>query len=499
MNVARSRTNNYTASSLFRGATSRTRFTPSATTSVLFGSNLTMATSTTQAATINSTNNNISKRCLSSATLHSNWVHGRSGSSIAPASSSFATQSPMLKRGVPATLVVPPSAMQVPNINRGIASLLFKKNIFGDNTTNNTNRDPTSLATNVEAAFQRGKKYHHGLGVDQNLEIALESYQQAAYEGHAESCCALASMYAKGEVAGWADYEKARQLYSIAALLGNAHAQYKLGEMYESGIGVGVDLLKAQHWYIEAGKRNYAPALCSLGTMYAEGEGVEYDPGRAFQLLQAAADQGLADAQCCLGLMYLNGEGTEPDEAMAEEYYMRAAEQGHALAQVNLGHLYYNQDNAEMAKECWELAAKQGVALALCNLGAMYMTGQGVPQSYSKAYEYYSQAAHKGDFEAQYQMGLLYEHGYGVQQQPNTALSWFNKAAQQGHTEAKECVSRLRSMWPMAADSSSSSSPSTTNVSSSASSSSSSTAEQSTVSNTVSDPQAVSSGGKGRV
>jgi TPR repeat protein len=421
-----------------------------ASTSSLFGSTLT-PTTTTVAATASGINASNSQRCMSSAIQAARSY----ASPVSAAQSS--TISGMLKRGFPATTTrmtaLPPSSSHLHPVNsRGIASLLHRTNIFGENTNRSNSRDPMTVALQVEAAYQKGKKYHYGLGVEQNLDLAFESYQQAAYEGHVDSYCALASMYLKGEINGWVDYDKARQLFSIAASVGHASAQFQLGEMYESGLGVGVDLLKAQHWYIEAAKRNYAPALCNLGTMYAEADGVEYDPVRAVQLLQAAADQGLADAQCCLGLMYVNGEGVEADAAKAEEYYMRAAEQGHALAQVNLGHLYYTQNNAEMAKECWELAAQQGVALALCNLGAMYMSGQGVPQSYSKAFEYYSAAAHKGDFEAQYQMGVLYEHGHGVQQQPTTALSWFNKAAQQGHTEAKECVLRL-SMRPLSTSS----------------------------------------------
>ena len=50
----------------------------------------------------------------------------------------------------------------------------------------------------------------------------------------------------------------------------------------------------------------------------------------------------------------------------------------------------------------------------MCNMCAMYEHGEGVEQSYEKAFEYYEQAADLGHRMAQFYLGLLYATGQGV-------------------------------------------------------------------------------------
>lgn len=79
-----------------------------------------------------------------------------------------------------------------------------------------------------------------------------------------------------------------------------------------------------------------------------------------------------------------------------------------------------------------EQKSNQGDASAQYNLGLMYEYGQGVPQDYAKAMEYYTKAANQGFAGAQNNLGLMYKNGQGVPEDYFRAVEWFTKAANQG-------------------------------------------------------------------
>ncbi len=74
-------------------------------------------------------------------------------------------------------------------------------------------------------------------------------------------------------------------------------------------------------------------------------------------------------------------------------------------------------------------AAEQGNAGAQSNLGAMYQNGQGVPQDYAKALQWYRKAAEQGKASAQNNLGVMYSKGQGVPQDYVQAHMWYNLAA----------------------------------------------------------------------
>lgn len=109
------------------------------------------------------------------------------------------------------------------------------------------------------------------------------------------------------------------------------------------------------------------------------------------------------------------------------------AEQGNAKAQTKLGSLYHFGQGVpqdyEKARQWFEKAAVQGDAMAKNWLGGYYESGLGVHQDYAKAYEWYEQAAIQGNPFAQYNLGVLYGKGLGVQPDFQRAFMWFDLAA----------------------------------------------------------------------
>ena len=57
------------------------------------------------------------------------------------------------------------------------------------------------------------------------------------------------------------DYRVSFREWKPLAEAGNAAAQYNLGILYENGLGVAQDAVKAYLWYVEAARQEYGPAV----------------------------------------------------------------------------------------------------------------------------------------------------------------------------------------------------------------------------------------------
>jgi uncharacterized protein len=78
---------------------------------------------------------------------------------------------------------------------------------------------------------------------------------------------------------------------------GDPNAQYKLGLVYDVGVGAPQDLTKAALWYQKAADQGYVAAQFNLGLMYASGRGVAQDLVQAHMWLNLAAAGSQAAAR----------------------------------------------------------------------------------------------------------------------------------------------------------------------------------------------------------
>ena len=223
---------------------------------------------------------------------------------------------------------------------------------------------------------------------------------------------------------------------------GDAAAQFILGGMYVTGVGVPQDDVAAVAWYRRAAEQGHARAQYNLGAMYAEGDGVPQDAAAAVAWYRRAAEQGDATAQNNLGAMYAEGLGVPQDAAAAVAWYRRAAEQGDATAQSNLGRMHDQglgvPQDAAAAVAWYRRAAEQGDARAQYNLGGMYREGRGVPPDAVAAVAWYRRAAEQGHTRAQYNLGGMYAEGLGVPPDAVEALMWLTIAAARATVAERE-------------------------------------------------------------
>lgn len=130
---------------------------------------------------------------------------------------------------------------------------------------------PLAEAGDPEAQANVGYMYEEGLGVSQQLDVAV----------------------------GW--YEK-------AAASGSMQASHNLGMIFAEGRGAPQSWVRALRYFEEAA--NDIPASrYMIGYTYFQGEGNIQNRPRAFREFMDAALDGYADAQYMIAFMYLDGSG----------------------------------------------------------------------------------------------------------------------------------------------------------------------------------------------
>jgi TPR repeat protein len=86
------------------------------------------------------------------------------------------------------------------------------------------------------------------------------------------------------------DFRVAAVLFSPLAEKGDARAQYNLGLLYASGLGVVHDYQAALKWHRLAARQGHAGAQNALAQMYAKGHGVPQDNVRAHMWYSVAVE-----------------------------------------------------------------------------------------------------------------------------------------------------------------------------------------------------------------
>lgn len=90
------------------------------------------------------------------------------------------------------------------------------------------------------------------------------------------------------------DYVNAAISFEKAAGLGDAEAQFSLGDMYAQGLGVSQDDQKAMSWFRKAAEQGFIPAQVNLGVMYTQGQCVKQNLVEAhkwFNIAGGAVDE----------------------------------------------------------------------------------------------------------------------------------------------------------------------------------------------------------------
>lgn len=150
--------------------------------------------------------------------------------------------------------------------------------------------------------------------------------RKAALAGDARAVYQLAAQAADGPANR--DPKLALRLFERAAVAGLGPAQFRLGNMFEKGIGTNRDPALAKVWYGRAAERGNAKAMHNLAVLYAEGAGGKPDYATATEWFRRAAEHGVRDSQYNLAILLGRGLGAPADLGQSYRWFAIAAAQG---------------------------------------------------------------------------------------------------------------------------------------------------------------------------
>lgn len=249
------------------------------------------------------------------------------------------------------------------------------------------------------------------------------------------------------------DYETAARWFSEAVASGHKYAQYSLAGLYYRGQGVTQDYRQALQLYQCSAEQGNPYADYELAKMYRDGIGTAKDMEQAgmhfenaftgfFQLEQDSYDDKL---QYRLGQMLHTGTGTAKNDVAAAGYWERSARLGNINAQYALGKLWLESGtgNLEQAVAWITKAADAGNAAAQYALGKIYHDGEYVQRNLEKAVELFTLSAEQQNEYAVYQLGRLYLSGEEIPRDVAAALKCLTFSSGIGNQYAQYALGKL--------------------------------------------------------
>ncbi|MBO5689436.1 MAG: protein kinase [Lentisphaeria bacterium] len=181
------------------------------------------------------------------------------------------------------------------------------------------------------------------------------------------------------------NYATAKKLYKREADAGNPAAMYKLGVIYEQGLGEWfADKNRAFQYFRMAADMEHPEAIFKVGEFYENGLGsTPKDEKQALSWFKRGVELGHVPSLVKIGLFHENGQGgLARDTESALTCYLRCADKGNAEAQYRAARIYEQKMLAEtrqnkrdeykkLAKRFYEEASGRNWADARSRLRAL--------------------------------------------------------------------------------------------------------------------------------
>ncbi|MBE6414935.1 MAG: sel1 repeat family protein [Akkermansiaceae bacterium] len=232
--------------------------------------------------------------------------------------------------------------------------------------------------------------------------------------------------------------EKAFVFLHAAAQNGYVKAQFKLGTLYEDGVGCEPDMRQAVKWYLKAAMQDFSWAQSNLGICYQQGRGVPRNARIAFQYFRLAAASGDDYAQFNLARCYEVGRGCRKDSLEAAFLYYQAAEQGVGEAVTSLSRLL--EADAELHQQLRErIQCEHSEDVAVEDEGEAEMNDAAYEAQQDRDFRMLQirTLAALGDAEAQFMLSQYYDEEVG---DARVAFAWCQKAAWQDLPQAQNAM-----------------------------------------------------------
>ena len=304
---------------------------------------------------------------------------------------------------------------------------------------------------NKFAQFSLANLYYYGSGIEKDLSQAFLWYQRSSSQGQPYAAYSIAQMYRYGEYVT-KDNDTAQRYYKQALSgflkiesddMANDDLFYKLGQMFNLGLGTDSDVTKAIEYFRRSAEMNNKNGLFEYGKALLTGEHIPQDTDSAVKLLEKAVKLKNSNAKRFLALEYISGEHLEQDFEKGIALLTECADSGDVIASYRLGKIYLqgeimpqNLDKAEKYLLLAEDSEYTQYALAKLHL-------QEEKYDIQKAVNYFENCAAKNHW-ASYQLGRIYLFGAaGLTKDEEQAIEWFTKSANDGNEYAQAMLDNI--------------------------------------------------------
>ena len=304
---------------------------------------------------------------------------------------------------------------------------------------------------NKFAQFSLANLYYYGSGVEKDLSQAFLWYQRSSSQGQPYAAYSIAQMYRYGEYVT-KDNDTAQRYYKQALSgflkiesddMANDDLFYKLGQMFNLGLGTDSDVTKAIEYFRRSAEMNNKNGLFEYGKALLTGEHIPQDTDSAVKLLEKAVKLKNSNAKRFLALEYISGEHLEQDFEKGIALLTECADSGDVIASYRLGKIYLqgeimpqNLDKTEKYLLLAEDSEYTQYALA-----KLYL--QEEKYDIQKAVDYFENGADKNHW-ASYQLGRIYLFGAkDIERDKEKAIEWFTKSANDGNEYAQAMLDNI--------------------------------------------------------
>ena len=304
---------------------------------------------------------------------------------------------------------------------------------------------------NKFAQFSLANLYYYGSGVEKDLSQAFLWYQRASSQGQPYAAYSIAQMYRYGEYVT-KDNDTAQRYYKQALSgflkiesddMANDDLFYKLGQMFNLGLGTDSDVTKAIEYFRRSAEMNNKNGLFEYGKALLTGEHIPQDTDSAVKLLEKAVKLKNSNAKRFLALEYISGEHLEQDFEKGIALLTECADSGDVIASYRLGKIYLQGEimpqNLDKAEKYLLLA--EDSEYAQYALAKLYL--QEEKYDIQKAVNYFENCADKNHW-ASYQLGRIYLFGAkDIERDKEKAIEWFTKSANDGNEYAQDLLENM--------------------------------------------------------
>lgn len=304
---------------------------------------------------------------------------------------------------------------------------------------------------NKFAQFSLANLYYYGNGVEKDLSQAFLWYQRSSSQGQPYAAYYIAQMYRYGEYVT-KDNDTAQRYYKQALSgflkiesddMANDDLFYKLGQMFNLGLGTDSDVTKAIKYFKRSAEMNNKNGLFEYGKALLIGEHIPQDTDSTVKLLEKAVKLKNSNAKRFLALEYISGEHLEQDIEKGIALLTECADSGDVIASYRLGKIYLQGEimpqNLDKAERYLLLATDNEYAQYA--LAKLYL--QEEKYDIQKAVNYFENCADKNHW-ASYQLGRIYLFGAaGLTKDEEQAIEWFTKSANDGNEYAQAMLDNI--------------------------------------------------------